>query len=454
MIYSIALQLRQYFALARKRQFTGALRASSPSGETWELYYLMGRLVWASGGRHRLRRWQRLLAPLIQDFNPDWVNIRQQYLSQVWEYRVLLALMKRQKIQQEQAVQVIQQTISEVLFDILQNANQLEMDNSAADLIKGLGKVMVVLNAEERLQDVHRDWETWVRMGLDPYSPNQGPIFTDLQTFEAQVSPETCAKLVKIVQGDRSLREIASRLGVHLPTLTRSLAPFIHRGLICLKDLPDLGVEPVAPSHSPVLEQPLVAGGDRPADPIIVCIDDSPSICQNMHRILTQAKYRCICIQDPLESILTLMDIKPQMIFLDLVMPIANGYEICAQIRRISALKYIPVVILTGNDGIVDRVRAKLVGASDFMSKPIQPTKVLAMVQRYLSQASASQAPAPQASAPQAPAPQTPVSQTPVSQTSSSQASPSLPSSPTAPPLQPQQRPAPPLFDNPFVSLT
>ncbi|MEB3357055.1 MAG: response regulator [Synechococcales bacterium] len=406
MIYSIALQLQQYFAIIRKQQFSGALRTLSPSGETWELYYLMGRLIWASGGRHRLRRWQRLLAPLVKDFNPDWVTIRQHHLSQVWEYRVLLALMKRRTIQQEQAIQVIQQAISEVLFDILQNATQVEMDNSVADLIKGLGKVMVVLNAEEQLEDVRRDWETWVRLGLDPYSPNQEPIFADLKAFEAQVSPETYTKLVKIVHKDLSLREMASRLGVPLPTLTRSLAPFLRRGLILLKDLPDLGVEPVASVEHHLPDQSPVLAGDRPLDPVIVCIDDSPSICQNMHRILTQAKYRCICIQDPLESILTLMDIKPHLIFLDLVMPVANGYEICAQIRRISALKSIPVVILTGNDGIVDRVRAKLVGASDFMAKPIQPTKVLTVVQRYLSQTPFPKIP--QASPPQAPSPQAP----------------------------------------------
>ena len=59
----------------------------------------------------------------------------------------------------------------------------------------------------------------------------------------------------------------------------------------------------------------------------------------------------------------------------DLVMPIANGYEVCSQIRRISSLKEIPVIIVTSNDGIADRVRARLVGASGFLGKPIDPDK-------------------------------------------------------------------------------
>jgi chemotaxis family two-component system response regulator PixG len=80
-----------------------------------------------------------------------------------------------------------------------------------------------------------------------------------------------------------------------------------------------------------------------------------------------------------------LLQHKPQFIFLDLVMPVANGYEVCGQIRKISLFQDIPVVILTGNDGIVDRVRAKLVGATDFLGKPIDEERVLAAIRKYLT---------------------------------------------------------------------
>ena len=80
-----------------------------------------------------------------------------------------------------------------------------------------------------------------------------------------------------------------------------------------------------------------------------------------------------------------LLEQKPDLIFLDLVMPIANGYEICSQIRRISAFKDTPIIILTSNDGIVDRVRARMVGATDFLAKPIEREKVLRVAHRYLA---------------------------------------------------------------------
>ena len=66
-------------------------------------------------------------------------------------------------------------------------------------------------------------------------------------------------------------------------------------------------------------------------------------------------------------------------------MPIVNGYEVCKQLRRVKHFKTIPIAILTGNDGAIDRVRAKVVGASDFIAKPIQADKIHALLQKYFS---------------------------------------------------------------------
>ncbi|NJM57779.1 MAG: response regulator, partial [Synechococcales cyanobacterium RU_4_20] len=71
--------------------------------------------------------------------------------------------------------------------------------------------------------------------------------------------------------------------------------------------------------------------------------------------------------------------------FLDLVMPVASGYELCKQIRRVSAFKDIPIVILTGNDGVIDRVRAKMVGATDFVGKPVKADKIIPLLDKYLN---------------------------------------------------------------------
>jgi chemotaxis family two-component system response regulator PixG len=119
--------------------------------------------------------------------------------------------------------------------------------------------------------------------------------------------------------------------------------------------------------------------------PLVACVDDSPMICRSLEEILTHQGYRFVGIQDSLTAVLNLIKTKPDFIFLDLLMPKVNGYEICSQIRKTPSLKNVPVVILTGKDGIVDRMRAKLVGATDFLGKPVEADKVLNMLHKYLS---------------------------------------------------------------------
>ena len=114
-----------------------------------------------------------------------------------------------------------------------------------------------------------------------------------------------------------------------------------------------------------------------------MCIDDSSTVCTRMKQIITGEGSRFFGIQDPMKAIPSLLKNQPDLIFLDLMMPIVNGYELCAQIRRISQAKRIPIVILTGKDGLIDRVRSKVVGANDFIAKPVNQQQVLSILRKY-----------------------------------------------------------------------
>lgn len=124
-------------------------------------------------------------------------------------------------------------------------------------------------------------------------------------------------------------------------------------------------------SREPVVSHPLVY------------IDDNPTDSQVMADIIKKAGYSYANISDSLQALPQLLELKPQLIFIDLVMPMANGYELCAQIRRISVFKKTPLIIVTNNNGIADRLRSKLVGAHDFLHKPIREKRVLQVLQKY-----------------------------------------------------------------------
>ncbi|NET48410.1 MAG: response regulator, partial [Merismopedia sp. SIO2A8] len=119
--------------------------------------------------------------------------------------------------------------------------------------------------------------------------------------------------------------------------------------------------------------------------PLILVVDDSPSICQILKKILTENGYRFIAVQNSFQALPMILKHKPDLVLLDLAMPVANGYEVCAQIRRVSTFQSLPIVIVSGNDGMVDRVRARLVGATGFLSKPFRPQEVLETAGQYLN---------------------------------------------------------------------
>jgi two-component system, chemotaxis family, response regulator PixG len=114
-------------------------------------------------------------------------------------------------------------------------------------------------------------------------------------------------------------------------------------------------------------------------------VDDSPFVCDRLEQIFRGVGYQFISVMDSMKALPILIAKKPQLIFLDLVMPNANGYEICSRLRKVAAFRDTPIVILTGNDGVIDRVRAKVVGATDFLTKPVQSELVLDIAQKYLN---------------------------------------------------------------------
>jgi CheY-like chemotaxis protein len=74
-------------------------------------------------------------------------------------------------------------------------------------------------------------------------------------------------------------------------------------------------------------------------------------------------------------------DAKPAFILLDVAMPGMDGYQLCKIIKAMPKAKDVPVVMLSG-DGLVDRVRGRFAGASDFLGKPVNPEAMLKVVRK------------------------------------------------------------------------
>ena len=71
------------------------------------------------------------------------------------------------------------------------------------------------------------------------------------------------------------------------------------------------------------------------------------------------------------------------MILINVAMPIVNGYELCSQIKRVAKFNQTPIIMLSEGKSITDRMRTKLVGASDFITNPLDESKITKTLEKY-----------------------------------------------------------------------
>jgi len=117
----------------------------------------------------------------------------------------------------------------------------------------------------------------------------------------------------------------------------------------------------------------------------IACVDDSPAILNTINRYLQDQNVAVVMINDPVKALIQIMRAKPDLILLDVGMPWVDGYELCRLIRKNSQFKKIPVVMVTGNTGLIDRAKAKVAGATDYLTKPFTQADLQKMVFRHLT---------------------------------------------------------------------
>ena len=403
-----------------QRRFTGRLDVQAST--TWSLFFCMGRLVWAAGGVHPLRRWHRHLKQYCPHLPPEKIRLRETDISRAsWEYLALTVLVKRQAIAGEQAVAAIKNTFTEILFDILQHSEKepLTFIDDPEDV---LDASLTLINPTRALQEAQQIWETWRNSSLGKLSPNLAPVLLQPEALQQLVTPRAYDSLEKLIDGKHTLRELAILLKQDLLVLTRSLIPHIRKQIIGLMSVADLPVPAAPPTPStaenqqaekaqqPKIDKRRRTDAKKPKEikevshipspspspsllsvayhpsvrPLVAYVEDSLHECRMMEKILSKTRYRFVTIPDSVQALPLLIQHKPDLIFLDLVMPIANGYEICTQIRRVSYFKNTPIIIVTGNDGVIDRLRAKMVGATDFLAKPIVSQQILAALPKYL----------------------------------------------------------------------
>jgi two-component system, chemotaxis family, response regulator PixG len=117
----------------------------------------------------------------------------------------------------------------------------------------------------------------------------------------------------------------------------------------------------------------------------IACIDDSPTVLQAIRSFLDDKSFTVLMIDNPVKALMQIVRNKPDLILLDVTMPNLDGYELCSLLRKHPNFRYTPVIMVTGNTGFIDRARARLVGASGYLTKPFTQSDLVKMVFKHLT---------------------------------------------------------------------
>jgi twitching motility two-component system response regulator PilH len=116
----------------------------------------------------------------------------------------------------------------------------------------------------------------------------------------------------------------------------------------------------------------------------VLVIDDSTTVLAVLRRYLEQNQYIVLEAETAEAGIQIARQEKPDLIFLDIVLPGMNGFTALRTLRREAGTKEIPVIMMSGNEQATEQFYAQRIGADDFMKKPFSRPELFARIERLL----------------------------------------------------------------------
>lgn len=342
-------------------------QASQSSQQSWFVFFANGHIIYAGDGCGNLSRLldylRRYQIEKVLDASTGSIAT-----INAPEYGYLWKLLENHVLTPAQGRSIIRGIVYETLFDLL----SLRQGSFVFELGSALSPQLMTLEITPLITQITKQVQEWKQFHPHIQSPEQCPVIVDPVQLRQALAQNTFKKFERWVDGKTSLRRMARFLNRDVLTVAKALYPYIRQGQIQLTY--------ATSDHSPTPSSQVF---DLNRVPRIVCIDDGSAIRKAVEYILHHHGYEVTTISNPLKALSLVFQIKPDLILCDIAMPELDGYEVCAMLRRATIFREIPIIMLTGKDGFIDRVKARMAGATDYLTKPFGEAELLMLVERY-----------------------------------------------------------------------
>jgi len=116
----------------------------------------------------------------------------------------------------------------------------------------------------------------------------------------------------------------------------------------------------------------------------ILVVDDEPNVVRTLTFVLKKEGFDVSWAANGEDALVKARELKPSLMFLDVMMPGKNGYEVCQELKSDAGTRDIYIIILSAKGQETDKEKALSAGANEFMTKPFSPAAVIGRVKELL----------------------------------------------------------------------
>lgn len=357
------------------RSYTPAYRhrETTTVQNSWFVFCANGQIVYAADSRDgNLARLRDYLRYYQLDNVVDRLDRTNLATTNAPEYGCLWRLLEDHLIAPVQGRSILRKMVRETLFDLL----SLHQGAFVFDMGPALSPQLTTLEIAAPVAQTAKQVQEWKQFYPHIQSPNQCPSISNVEDLSRELPPKAFQTLHRLSDGKTSLRQMSRYLHREIVPIARAIYPYIKQGWVQLF---------WSPHETPKDSQ--FDTGLRPASartPRVVCIDDEKTFRKTIELMLKPHGYEITSFGSSLKALSLVFPLKPDLILCDIAMPEPDGYELCAMLRKSTAFRQTPIIMLTGRDGFIDRVRARMVGANDYLTKPFGEQELLMLLEKYI----------------------------------------------------------------------